>query len=210
MSTSSMAAQSKVQPSYRFYRGCYRIARAVLGIVFWFDCKGKENIPPGAAMVCSNHSSVIDPIFIAFAFGIDHYLHFIAKVELFRIPVLSYVVIKLGAISVDRGMMDVVTLKRTLSYLKNGEKVAIFPEGTRSADVDAVAAKSGAVRLAERADVPLLPVFVPRKKKWFRKTPVVVGEPYCIEKQSGKRSKEELSRIADDLMHRIEALNPGV
>ena len=197
-----------MRQSYRFYRGAYRITRAALGIVFWIDVRGKENIPEGAAMVCSNHSSVIDPLLIAFAFGIDSFLHFIAKAELFKAPILSTIVAKLGAIKVDRRMMDVSTIKNTFEYFKNGEKVAIFPEGTRASQADYIAAKSGAVKLADRGNVPIVPVFVPRKKKVFRALPLVIGVPYYVAKQAGKRSAEDYSRLADDLMGKIEALNP--
>ena len=198
-----------MKASYKFYRGCYRFARAAFGLFFWFDVKGKENIPEGGAMICANHSSMMDPIFVAFAFGIDCFTHFIAKVELFRIPVLSAVIVKLGAISVDRGVQDIGTIKVTLGYLKKGEKVAIFPEGTRSSVDDSIAAKSGAVRLAERAEVPLVPIFVPRKKLIFRKTPLVIGEPYYIEKVTGKRTQGDYAQLADILMGKIKALNPG-
>jgi len=163
----------------------------------------------GAAMICSNHSSVIDPILIAFAFGIEYYLHFYAKSEIFKTPVLSWLVIKLGAISVNRDKFDVTSMKRTLSYFKDGEKVAIFPEGTRASDV--IESKKGAVKIAERADVPLVPMYVPRRKKWFSKLPLVIGESYYIDKQVGeKRTAEDYNRLAEDLMTRIESLNPSV
>jgi len=197
------------KPSYKFYRGCYYIARSILGIFYWIRVNGKENIPAGAAMVCSNHSSVMDPIFIALAFGIDYYLHFIAKVELFTVPVLSFFVIKLGAISVNREMMDPGTMKNTLTYFKKGEKVAIFPEGTRSSEVNSIAAKSGAVKIADRAGVPLVPVYVPRRKLIFSKLCMVIGKPYYIEKQDGKRSLDDYAELANDLMRKIEELNPA-
>jgi len=197
-----------VEQSFRFYRGAYRIMRVLFWLLFRLKFSGKENIPDGAAMICSNHSSLIDPIILAFAFGIDSFIHFIAKVELFRTPVLSFVVTKLGAISVNRGMMDAATLKRTLEYFKNGEKVGIFPEGTRTPNAESVAAKSGAVKMAERAKVPLIPVFIPRKKGLFSKIQVVIGEPYYIEKQEGRRSPDEYPQLAELLMKRIEALDP--
>ncbi|MCL2392205.1 MAG: 1-acyl-sn-glycerol-3-phosphate acyltransferase [Oscillospiraceae bacterium] len=196
----------KWKPSHRFYRGCYNITWVLFGIVFWSDIKGREKIPTGAAMICSNHSSFFDPIFIAFAFGKEYFLHFFAKVELFRVPVLSWIITKLGAISVDRDMFDVTSMKRTLSYFKNGEKVAIFPEGTRAADL--IESKKGAVKIAERAHVPLVPVFVPRKKKCFSKLHLVIGEPYYIEKQANKRTAEDYHRLSEELMAKIEALNP--
>jgi 1-acyl-sn-glycerol-3-phosphate acyltransferase len=173
------------------------------------DIKGRENIPEGAAMVCSNHSSLMDPLFMAFAFGKKCYLHFIAKIELFNIPVLSYVISKLGAISVDREMHDIETIKQTLKYFKNGEKVAIFPEGTRSYVPHEIEAKSGAVKIAERAAVPIVPIFVPRKKRLFSKMPLIIGKPYYIEKLSGRRSAEEYQQLVRELMDKIEALNPA-
>jgi len=197
-----------MKPSYRFYRRCFRIARAIFGTLYRIDIKGKENVPEGAAMVCSNHSSLMDPVFIGLAFGIGNFMHFIAKVELFRKPGLSALITKLGAISVDRNIQDITTIKATLGYFKIGEKVAIFPEGRRVTEEDSVAAKSGAIKLAERAGVPLVPIFVPRKKRLFRKTKLVIGEPYLIEKQQERRTAEEYARLADVLMTNIEALNP--
>jgi len=200
----------KWKASHRFYKGCYRVARAVLSVFFRFDVIGRENIPAGAAMICSNHSSLIDPIFIAFAFGIGCYLHFIAKVELYSIPVLSAIIIKLGTISVDREKMGAETIKNTLKYFKNGEKVGIFPEGTRNQDSDSVSAKFGAVKIAERAGVPIVPVYVPRRKRLFSKIVMVIGKPYYIVKQNHKRSAEEYADMSADLMRTIETLNPGI
>jgi len=198
-----------MKPSYRFYRGCYRFARVAFGIFIRLDVQGRENIPDGAALICANHSSIIDPVFLAFAFGIGCFTHFIAKVELFRIPVLSSLIKKLGAISVDRDGLDVGTIRSTLSYLKQGEKVAIFPEGTRSSKDDEVAAKRGAVKIAEHSGVPVVPVFIPRKKRMFRKLNLVIGEPYCITKEKeSKRTQEEYSALADMLMEKIKSLNP--
>jgi len=202
-----MSRKFKWKPSYPFYRGCFHIARVFLGLFYWIDVRGRDNVPKGSALVCSNHSSNMDPIFVAFAFGIDYFLHFIAKLVLFKIPVVSFFVSKLGAISVDRDMQDIQTVKDTLSYLKKGEKVAIFPEGTRASAVDEVEAKSGAVKIAERAAVPIIPIYIPRKKRWFKKMPLIIGEPYYIEKSEDKRTLEDYNKLSRDLMHRIEDLS---
>ena len=204
-----MKQKSKWKANYKFYRGCFYVARVIFGIGgYRFDVKGKENIPENAAMLCSNHSNILDPLFIALAFGIDHFIHFIAKSELFKIPVLTPIIMKLGAISVERGVADVTMVKNTLAYLKNGEKVAIFPEGTRVSESDSVAAKNGAIKLAERAEAPLVPVFLPKKKPLFSRLSVVIGEPYYVDKQPGKRSAEDYTVLVNDLMRRIETLNP--
>ena len=192
--------------SYKFYRKCFRFARFFLGIFYRFAVTGTENLPDGAVLACSNHSSNADPFIIAFAFGIDRHTHIIAKAELFRIPVISQILRRLGMICVDRGILDYSAVKASLGYLKGGEKVLIFPEGTRVSDDDAISAKIGAIKLAERAAVPIIPVHVPRKKTIFRKFRVVIGAAYTVEKTAVKRSQEEYAALTEDLMARIREL----
>ena len=197
-----------MKPSYRFYKVCYRVARIFLGIFYGLRVQGKENIPEGAAMICANHSSIIDPFLIAFAFSNSYHLHFMAKAEIYKIPVLSAIMRKLGTISVDRSVQDMNSVKETLGYLNKGGQVVIFPEGTRSYVENAVSAKNGAVKVSEYAKAPILPVFIPRRKPLFRKLTLVIGEPYIVEKRREKRSPDEYSRLADSLMSKIESLNP--
>lgn len=192
--------------SYKFYRKCYRVARFFFGIFYRIAVTGLEEIPDGAALVCANHSSNLDPFLVAFAFGITRQMHIIAKAELFRIPVLRTILGKLGMISVDRGTLDLSAVKTSLGYLKGGEKVLIFPEGTRVSDDDAVAAKIGSIKLAERAGVPIIPLFLPRKKPIFRKVRIIIGKPYRPEKREKKLTPEEYTALTDDLMGRIKGL----
>jgi len=193
--------------SYKFFRGAFRIAVPVIKFFRPFEVIGKKNMIEGAAMVCSNHSAMIDPFQIAAAFGIDDNVHVIAKIELFRIPVLSFCLWKLGMICVDRSTNDIESIKTSLTYLKRGEKVVIFPEGTRLSEFDAHAAKNGAVKLAERAGVPIIPVFVTRKKPFFKRSKVVIGEPYFIEKQREKRHADDYAKLSEELMEKIQALD---
>jgi len=198
-----------MKPVSAFYKVCYCLARFFLGIFYWLDVTGREKIPEGAAIICANHSSMADPFLIAFVCGINSNLHIISKAELFRIPVLSAVLTKLGMISVDRDTIDVKTIKKTFNYLKNGEKVAIFPEGTRSSEDDAITAKIGAVKIAEHTRADVVPAFIPRKKSIFRKVRVVIGDPYRIEKQEVKRVHDDYVELTKQLMGKIKALDPG-
>ena len=191
-----------------FYRICYFLLRFVFGIVYPMRVSGKENIPEGAAMVCCNHSSMADPFLAALLFGKDGHVHIIGKIEVFRIPIISSILKKLRMISVDRDILDGSTIKSTLNYLKNNEKVIIFPEGTRISTDDASSAKTGAVKLAERTAVPILPIYIPRKKPLFRRTPIVIGDRYTIEKQTPKRTADEYDILANALMDKIKLLNP--
>jgi len=194
--------------SYKFYRFCFRLADPVIRFFRPFDVVGKENLIGGAAMVCSNHSAMIDPFQIALAFGIDTNIHVLAKIELFKIPVVSTILWKLGMICVDRSINDIASIKTSLGYLKKGKKVVIFPEGTRATEYDASSAKSGAVKLAERAEVPIIPVYIPRNKPFFRKSKLVFGQPYYIDRIEGKRSVTEYAKLSEELMSKIQALEP--
>jgi len=196
----------KWKVSFRFYKICYYIALILYGTIYRLDIKGRENVPQGATMVCANHSNLADPILVSLAFGTSHFMHYIAKIELFRIPILSAVITKLGAISVDRDLADIATIKATLTYLKNDGKVVIFPEGTRTKQGEKVEVKTGAVKIAERTGVPIVPIYVEREKKLFRKLALIIGEPYTIEKQKEKRHAEEYTALSEESMNKIEAM----
>ena len=192
-----------------FYSVCFCLVRAIAAVFFRLRITGRENLPEGAAMVCANHSSILDPFLVALAYGVECNVHIIAKVELFKIPIISPILKKLGMISVNRGILDAATVKTTLGYLRNGEVIVIFPEGTRVSSDDAISAKTGAVKIAEHADVPLVPLYIPRKKALFSYIPLVIGEPYYIKKQPRKRVMEDYKRLSATLMDKIKSLNPG-
>ena len=178
--------------------------------LFWrFKVTGAERVQDGAAMVCANHSSWTDPFFIAIAFGKKFHLRFMGKAELFRMPVIGWYLKRIGMFPVDRSRQDVTAIRTAMKLIQTGEKVVIFPEGTRVAEDDAVAAKSGAVKIADHMKAPLYPVYVPRKKPLFSRVEVVIGDPFTFERTEGRRKNTDYERMADELMARIRALTPG-
>ena len=94
-------------------------------------------------------------------------------------------------------------MKTALSCLRKGKKLAIFPEGTRTHGDGDVAPKIGAIRMAEKVSAPLLPVYIPREKKNFKRTKIIIGKPFSVPKVSEKRSKKDYELLADQLMERI-------
>jgi 1-acyl-sn-glycerol-3-phosphate acyltransferase len=181
----------------------------LFGLFFRFEINGRENIPSGAAMVCANHSSWLDSVFLEFAFGRDDKVHIMGKAELFKVPVLAWFIKKIDMISIDRGTNDVGALRQSLKYLKSGEKVAIFPEGHRVPDDVASSAKNGAIWLAERSGVPILPMYIPRKKPIFSKITLVIGRPYIISEGGRRLRADERAAHASRLMERIFSLKPA-
>lgn len=189
---------------YRLYKFFRAVFMAVLTPFYPVRVHGRENMPDGAAIVCGNHSHWSDPILIIFAIGSRFHLHMMAKAELFLKPVLGRFLTAVGMFPVDRGNNDISSARKVIRYLKAGEKVGIFPEGTRVTDEKGGDPRNGAVYFASKLGVPVVPVYVPRNRKLFRKVDVVIGEPYSLSLNT--KDTEALNAESADLMARIESL----
>ena len=141
----------------------YRTVRAVLSIVavfvFHLRCLGRENTHiPGGALILSTHQSHFDPVLVGVAF--NEHLNFLAKRSLFKSRLFGALLSLLNTIELDRDRSGLAGLKETLKRLKHGEKVVIFPEGTRSSDGLIAPLKPGFLSVARRGRVPLIPVAI--------------------------------------------------
>lgn len=190
----------------RFYSFWYTIIWPFFNLVHPCKAIGRENIPEGGALICANHTRLNDPFFVVFAFRRRHQIRIMAKAELLRVPIIGPLVHSVGVFGVERGKSDIGAIKTALKFLKSGENLLLFPEGTRIKEGESGEGKGGAAMLAVRTGVPVVPVYVPAKKKWFRRTPVVIGEPFHPQVEGRKCSSEDYKTIADDIMARIWAL----
>ena len=186
----------------------YIVLWPVFRILLPTKAVNKGNLPERGALYCANHTRTNDPLFVAYALGLSRQIHVMAKDEIMHWPVIGWILKKGGIFGVKRGQNDIGAVRTALKYLKNGENLLLFPEGTRHQDGDMGDAKRGAAMLAVRTGVPIVPIYIPAEKKWFRFTPVVFGEPYYPKVAGRKGTTEEYQAIADDLMARIEALRP--
>jgi len=186
----------------RLYSFLVVIVRAICKVIYPTRIIGVENIPEGAAIVCSTHSNYIDPLLLAIAFGGNDLIHFMGKKELFKIPLLRGLMRALGAFPVDRGTSDITSIKTAMRFLKDGEKVGIFPEGTRASEDEEADAKTGAIRLASKMKVPVVPVYLTRGKVIFRKVDLIIGTPYYI---TGEK-RGEYETLSQELMSKIYEL----
>ncbi len=187
----------------KHYELAYDLLKPICALLYPRRKHACPALPDGPAIFCANHSNYIDPILLGLAVGKKHWLHFMAKAELSAGKLVGALLRKFGVFFVRRGENDIGAIRTTMGLLKDGEQVCIFPEGTRVSAPDAVAAKVGAVRIAMRLGVPIIPAFITRNKKLFRKVDVVVGEPYYISADADPQQQTE------ELMQRIEALDPG-
>lgn len=193
-----------------FFHVLYIIIRPYFWLIHPVRAIGRENIPEGPAVICPNHSTAGDPFYVVFAFGYRWPMRAMAKVEIMRVPFIGWILSKAGVFGVDRGTTDVKAVRTAMKFLKEGDKLLMFPEGTRVRGNEDVEAKVGAALFATRTGVPLLPVYIQRKKRRFRRNTVVIGEPYYPEYEGRKPSEEELQVMARELMGRVKALGEGV
>ena len=142
---------------------------------------GLENVDKEKGyIICANHIAAKDVILIAAAYPSQ--IRFIAKKELFSIPVLGWLIKKLGAIKLDRGGSDVAAIKTSVNLAKAGLNVAIFPQGHRYPAVDPTTTptKNGAALIAYKSESDILPVFIKTKKNkysFLRKIEIIFGKP---------------------------------
>ncbi len=169
-----------------------------------FPCRfiGKENITDGPLIVCADHSDYLDAVLLAMAFGSGRQLFFMAKAEFFQVPVVRKIFIWGGAFPIERGEADIAAIRTTINHLKNGHIIMIFPEGTRVSESESVDAKNGAVRIASKLKVPIMPIYISKNKKAFHRSKLVVGKPYTPEAPKNK----DYTQLSDELLNRIYEL----
>ena len=194
-----------------FSQRTYRILRAFLAA--WLrilhpviHVHGRENIPEGPCMLCCNHSSFSDPVWVIVYGKLSRLPRIMAKQELMKLPVLGWLYRKLGAFPVDRGATDLKAVQTTLKTLREGSRVLIFPEGTRVRKGKKVEAHSGALLMANRAKVPVVPIYVSTKKHLFSRINLRFGEPYFPEYAAAKATPEELTLRSAELLEKIYAM----
>lgn len=168
---------------------------------------GREHIPEGASLICGNHTGLMDPMIACYAITKKRELQPMAKQELRSVPIVGKVLEWGGAIYVDRGNTDVKTIKSALNCLKEGRKLLIYPEGGRKAPGhEWENVKTGAAFFATRCQVPILPMYIPREKKYWKPLVIRMGEPFTPEIAGKKATPEELDSITQEIIRRVEAL----
>ena len=133
-------------------------------IVYRFKVVGKGNIPKeGPIIICGNHRSFLDPPLIEVTCG--RYTRFLAKEELTKNKFFALLGIVFDAILVKKDSKEVKALKESLQTLKNGDCLALFPEGTRNGLEKGEKVKDGAAFFALRTGTRV----VPARNFWRRK-----------------------------------------
>lgn len=142
---------------------------------------GSENIPrDGGYLVCANLIAARDVVLIAAS--CPRQIHFVAKKELFAIPILRGIIKVFGAVKIDRGGSDVGAIKKSIELIENGCLLSMFPQGHRNPGVNPAQTqiKNGAGLIAYRTKCDVLPVFIKVKNNKygiFKKVHIHFGTP---------------------------------
>lgn len=189
---------------YRLFRGFFR---TIFSLVFRWQVIGREHIPKeGPVILCANHISLWDPPLLGS--GIERQVFFMAKEELFRIPVLSFLITKFGAFPVKRGAGDRAAIRSTLKLLEEGKILGIFPEGTRSKTGEVGAGMPGVAMFALRSQAEVVPVAIIGPYRPFRPIKIVYGKPIDLTSlREAKAGSDTMKETTDLIMAEIRSLH---
>lgn len=179
------------------------LLRVIYTLLFRLEARGVENIPStGPVVLASNHLSLLDPPTVGVK--VRRKVHFMAKEELFKIPVFGSLIRSFGAFPVKRGGVSKDAIKSAITLLKEGNVMGIFPEGSRHNQTGM--AKKGAAMIAMRSGSAVVPVAIIGNYRPFSKMIVCYGEPIDFKAIIDESSPDMLEQVTDVIMTRIREI----
>ena len=168
-----------------FYRTMYAIFNPLVRLCYRLEIRGEENIPvDSGCILAANHTAFSDVLIVSAA--ARRQVRYMAKKELFKIPVLGALIRAMGAYPVNRGGADVASIKYTIGLIESGELIGIFPQGHRHGfeDPRETEVKGGVGLIEYHTRAMVLPVYIDNKRGKtgiFRKNIVIFGKPIAFE-----------------------------
>lgn len=166
---------------------------------------GLENIPKeGPLIFCGNHRTYLDPPLMVATAKRD--MKFLAKEELYKNKFLAFLGWVFEGIPVKRDDKDVSAIKTSLKVLKNGQCIALFPEGTRNGLEKGEKVKDGVAFFAIRSGAKVVPCGIKGGTKENRKVTIKYGKPLDYSEYKGTKDKDVLDKISKEIMDNIISL----
>jgi len=202
------------------YLGARPFVLVAFRLLFGFRIEGLENVPKkrGALVIC-NHIHNSDPILLVAAY--PRPLLWMAKKEVFSVPVISWIADSAGAFPVDRGSADRSAMRNAERLLRDQYLVGVFPEGTRSVTGGLKDVYPGVALIAVKSGVPILPTAIidsdrlpfnghkgRRRAKGRLKVTVRIGKPFELNAKDAAGKRRDLSDLTDEMMIEIAKLLP--
>lgn len=182
------------------------VTKVFFRIFYRVEIVNADKVPAeGPVVVCANHNTMLDMFFLGFR--LKRWIHWMAKEELFKNPILAFLIVKLGGFPVKRGKVDVASIKTAYKLLEEGKIVGIFPHGHRfkAGNANTLRVKSGAAMIAANSGASIVPAAVLGNYRLFSRMKIIYGEPFKID-GAGKLGSGELSEISREIVEKINAL----
>ena len=177
------------------------IARVIAVPIYYllkpFRFFGKRKVKDGPCVYISNHYTLFDPVYI----GVTTWegIHFVAKKEVENVPVLRFITKRATVSYANRDGSDVRTMLDCLKCLKNGEKIALFPEGTRNKiGADLLPFHHGAAMISIKTKAPIVPIMIYEKPRCFRVSHILIDEPFELTEYYDRKLTEDEINEADE------------
>ncbi len=211
MSKTENTKKTKQHPLYAIVLFLIKI---VYTLIYRPHFHGTENIPAKGKsyIVCSNHISANDVIFMAWKLPCQP--HYVAKEEIMKNPFLRFFANIFGVIPIKRGGADIGAIRKAIDAVKEGGVLGIFPQGTRKkgARPQVSQFRSGVGMMAAHAEADVLPMYIKTKDyrvKWFRRVDVYFGEVIKYEDLGFNEKKfAEFNAASKYVAEKIVALCP--
>ncbi|SDC12253.1 lysophospholipid acyltransferase family protein [Shouchella lonarensis] len=185
------------------YRTGQVICKSFFNISYKVQVIGQEHIPKeGGVLLCCNHLSNLDPPLLG-AY-LQRPVHYMAKKELFEVPLFGTLLSNLGAFPVKRGAGDRQALRTTLNMLKEGKMIGLFPEGTRSKTGEIGEGLAGVGFFAARSEAAVVPVAIIGPYKFRKPLTIVYGKP--LDMQQLREQKASAAEVTAVIMTEIKQL----
>lgn len=196
------------------YRLCHSMAKNLARAALNFRVIHPERlIEDGPALICSNHVSFFDPPLVSISFQKE--IHFLARHTLYSNPIARWIFPRVNVTPIDQDRASMAGLKTAVRLLKEGHRVLIFPEGSRSPDGQLQPAAGGAGLVVAKSRAPVIPMrlfgayeALPYGASTPRFTTVtaVVGHPLTFPEQDFPATREGYQAISDAIMASIASL----
>ena len=192
-----------------FYQLVINLFTVVTKLLFFVRIEGKENLPEGGCIIMGNHIAWLDPFLLAMC-ARDREIRFMGKKELWGNRFFAWIAKQVRGIPVDRGNADMASIRMSMTVLKAGYTLGIFPEGTRSKGEGMLPLQGGASLLALRSKSPVVPVYIDGDYKLFKQMVVRVGKPVDMDDLiAGRINKDTCDALTERITSAFAQLSNG-
>lgn len=192
------------------------VVTLILPLIARLRTEGIENIPAeGPVIIAMNHVAWVDVLLAALR--VPRQFYYMAKAELFKIPIIGFIITRSGAFPVRRGESDREALRSAERVLVEGHMLVIFPEGHRTRGGPLLPGQPGAALIAMRNNVPIVAVAISgtqhvfkgfRYGPWAPRVTIRYSKPFYVQAADGKRGREAVARATDSIMRQIAGMLP--